>query len=126
MNSNPISLLIVEDDPSTQTMYKFLFGKHLELTIVSNVEDSIEHLSKNQVDLALIDLSLDGESDGLHLIRYMKMDPVLQAIPVAAITAHAFSNDRQNALDAGCDKFMVKPANHGEILAWIEQNKPQG
>jgi len=97
-----IHISIVQDDSSTQTMYKYSMGNILDLTILSKVEDDVEHLSKNQVNLALIDLSLEVEEDGLTLIHYMKNDTVLQSIPIATVIAHTITQDRQNATEAGC------------------------
>jgi CheY-like chemotaxis protein len=40
-------------------------------------------------------------------------------LPVLAVTANAFDNDRQRAMDAGCVDFISKPVNAAECLKII-------
>jgi CheY-like chemotaxis protein len=47
--------------------------------------------------------------DGWELIARLKGSPDTAHIPVIALTAHAMLDDRQRAIAAGCNHFLVKP-----------------
>jgi CheY-like chemotaxis protein len=48
--------------------------------------------------------------------RRLKAEACTTAIPIIALTAHAFLDDRQKALDAGCDDFDTKPINFAGLV----------
>jgi CheY-like chemotaxis protein len=60
-------------------------------------------------DVILMDLSLPG-IDGWEATRQLKADVRTQHIPVVALTGHALSSALDAAREAGCDRFVVKPA----------------
>ena len=58
--------------------------------------------------------------DGWEATRLLKADPLLRQIPIIALTAHAMANDRDKALEAGCDDYDTKPIELPRLLAKIE------
>lgn len=42
-------------------------------------------------------------------------------LPVAALTAHAMSTERERALEAGCDAVITKPYAIGDLLACVDR-----
>jgi len=70
-------------------------------------------------DLILMDMSLPV-IDGWEATRQIKADPDTQGIPVIALTAHAMNEDRQKAMDAGCDDYDTKPIEFARLLSKIE------
>jgi len=67
-------------------------------------------------DLILMDLGMP-DIDGWECARRLKTELATSAIPIIALTAHAMLDDRQKALDAGCDDFDTKPINFAGLLA---------
>ncbi len=78
---------------------------------VSQARDGLEGLRlarQEQPDLILLDLALP-KMDGWTVAKEVKSDILTQAIPIIAITANSMPEDRERALAAGCDGFIVKP-----------------
>jgi CheY-like chemotaxis protein len=61
-------------------------------------------------DVVLMDLSLP-EMDGWTAAKEMKRNPLLNHIPLIAVTAHTLPGDRRKALDSGFDSYISKPIN---------------
>jgi two-component system, cell cycle response regulator DivK len=74
---------------------------------------------RERPDLVLMDMSLPVV-DGWQATRMIKADPATSAIPVMALTAHALKEDRERALEAGCDEFETKPVDLERLLGKIE------
>jgi two-component system cell cycle response regulator DivK len=69
-------------------------------------------------DLILMDMSLPV-LDGWEATRQLKATPETRSIPVIALTAHAMSDDKQKALQAGCDDYDTKPVELPRLLEKI-------
>ena len=67
-----------------------------------------------------MDLSLPGV-DGWEATRQLKADARTQHIPVVALTGHALSSAIDAAREAGCDRFVVKPALPEVVVAEVRR-----
>jgi two-component system cell cycle response regulator DivK len=68
--------------------------------------------------LVITDLQMPG-LDGITMTRELKSMPETTHIPVVAVTAHAMNEHRQQALEAGCLKFLTKPFRFQALLAEV-------
>ena len=66
-----------------------------------------------------MDMSLPVK-DGWTATKELKADDSTKSIPVIALTAHAMSGDREQALGAGCDDYDTKPVNFKRLLGKID------
>ena len=68
--------------------------------------------------------------DGLDATRRIRQLPGCAALPILALTANAFVEDRHRCLDAGMDDFITKPVEADQLadrlLAWLERGGPSG
>ena len=71
---------------------------------------------KNKIDLILMDISIWGKKNGLELTKELKDSKEFSHIPIIAVTAHAYEDDRLNALEAGCDNYLAKPFSKESLL----------
>lgn len=102
-------ILLVEDNEMNREMLRRRLERlGFEIVIAENGKLAIELAESALPDLILMDLSLPI-IDGWEATRRIKALPKTQDIPVIALTAHAMTGDRKNALDAGCDEYDTKP-----------------
>jgi CheY-like chemotaxis protein len=66
-----------------------------------------------------MDLSMP-EMDGWTAAAIIKKDNSTNTIPMIALTAHALPGDRQRAMDAGCDEYITKPMDLGELVEAVQ------
>lgn len=109
-------LLLVEDDKNTQNIYKKMFASYFDVQVCDNDDAFYKLLRKYKFDIILMDISLKGIKDGLQLTREIKSDNNFKHIPVICLTAHAFPQDRENAILAGVDDFLTKPVESARLI----------
>ena len=113
-------LLIVEDDISSQQYYTMVLSDLYDLTLVATVKAAKQALGETEFSLAIIDLSLPGEEDGMDLIKFL-VNQYPQKLPAIAISAHAFPQAREEALTAGAVEYFTKPILSGILLDAVQQ-----
>ncbi|HEV7424782.1 MAG TPA: response regulator [Thermoanaerobaculia bacterium] len=114
------TILIVEDNEMNRDMLsRRLVRKGYEVLLAVDGEMGLEVARKNTPDLILMDMSLPVV-DGWEATRRLKADDRLKHIPVIALTAHAMANDRDKALEAGCNDYDTKPIELPRLLAKME------
>lgn len=75
-------------------------------------------------DLVLLDIVMPGR-DGFSVLRSLRANPLLQALPCIAISASAMPDDIARARVAGFDGYLTKPVSLSTLLAEIDQWLPQ-
>lgn len=114
------TILIVEDNEMNRDMLsRRLERKGYKVLIAFDGQMGIEVARANAPDLILMDMSLPVV-DGWEATRRLKADDGLKNIPIIALTAHAMANDRDKALEAGCDEYDTKPIELPRLLAKME------
>jgi PAS domain S-box-containing protein len=112
-------VLIVEDDLMNQVTIKKFIDRNYKTLLANSSDEAYKILNTNKVDIILMDISIKGDKNGLELTRELKKSIEFSDIPVIAITAHAFKDDEQNALSAGCDGYLSKPFTKASLLNMI-------
>ncbi|NQV36457.1 MAG: PAS domain S-box protein [Candidatus Marinimicrobia bacterium] len=114
-------VLIVEDDKNNRKVLEVQLKPTYHTCYAVSVDGAMQQLKQHNVDLVLLDLALEGEATGLDLVAYMKTKDKLKDIPIIAVTAHTFTIDRENALNAGCDAYFSKPIKMMELKEMINE-----
>lgn len=114
-------VLLVEDNPDNQVVYRTILEHHQYLvTSAINGEEALEKAVSLKPDLILMDISIPI-IDGWTVTRILKADPKTKHIPVIALTAHALPADREKSLDAGCVGYLAKPCTPRQVLAEVQR-----
>ncbi len=114
------TVLFVEDDEETQEYMASLLAREYNLRIASTAEYAWNIMDSTTIDLVLMDLSLQGDEDGISLTKRIRRDQRFGAIPIIAVTAHAFPKDRIQSLEAGCNAYFSKPFQIEELKKSME------
>lgn len=113
------TLLIVEDDIHSAELIKAILSpSNLTLHHVTSGEQVFSFFENNDADIVLMDLRLPV-MNGFEITKKLKQRR--PDIKVIAQTAYAMNEDRQKALDAGCDDFISKPINRSHLLVKINE-----
>jgi two-component system cell cycle response regulator DivK len=102
-------VLVVEDYPDAREMYSaYLRYSGFDVAEASDGVEAIERALALRPDAVLMDLALP-RMDGWEATRRLKGDPRTRHIPIVALTGHALAGHAENAGEAGCDSFLIKP-----------------
>jgi two-component system, cell cycle response regulator DivK len=114
-------VLVVEDD----LLNRMFLCATLESQgfAVESVTDGAEVMAKTHAfrpDLITMDINLPNIS-GVDLIRKLKGDPSLSAIPVVAITAYVGRGEESQIRGAGAADYLAKPISITPLLASVNR-----
>ncbi len=121
INQKSLNILVTEDDEVNYNYIKIILtraGHKLTHAVTGNqaVELCLQYPS---FDLILMDIRLP-EMDGFEATREIrKFNP---DVPIIALTAYAFSDDRNLSLQAGCNDFLPKPMKKEDLINAISRN----
>ncbi len=111
-------VLVVEDVDFNRELIVQLLEDKYEVIEAVNGQQGVELAERERPELILMDLSLPV-MDGWEATRRLKANADLRAIPIIALTAHAMKGDKEKALAAGCDDYLVKPLDEDELMTRI-------
>ncbi len=115
------TLLLVEDNELNRDMLSRRLEKRgYTVLLAEDARRGLDLVRESRPDLILMDMSLPG-IDGWEASRRLKADPASAALPIIALTAHALADDRERALEAGCDEFEAKPVDLAALLRKIHR-----
>ena len=113
-------ILIVEDDRlSLIVLRQLLTAQGYEILQSSEGWDGINRARNEQPDLIVMDIKLPDIS-GLDATLLLKKDDQTKNIPIIAVTAFVTPEDEADASKRGCDAFVPKPVNFGNLLRTVE------
>ena len=114
-------VLVVDDYDDAREMYaESLLVSGFRVAAASDGVQAIELARTLTPDVILMDLSLPG-MDGWEATRRLKADPTTEHIPVVALTGHALESALDAARDAGCERFVIKPALPDVVIAEVRR-----
>jgi CheY-like chemotaxis protein len=138
--SEPIRILLAEDNPVNRKLGEKMLGKQgHEVVVAEDGEEAVSLFtdSSQNFDLILMDIQMprmDG-FQGTRAIRAFESarfpevgagDPPApgRRIPIVAMTGHARAEDREKCLAAGMDDFMTKPINKDQVIEMVRKWVP--
>ena len=118
----PLRVLAAEDNLVNQKVLSaFLTGLGCNVTLVNNGRAAVDAVREGEFDLVLMDCHMP-EMDGLAATRQIRtLIKPLGDVPIVAVTAGAFDEDRDRCREAGMNDFLAKPYTRETLEQVLER-----
>jgi CheY-like chemotaxis protein len=104
-------VLVVEDDDDIRKVYAlWLEESGFEVIEARNGAEGVLRAVDQQPEAVLMDVAMP-HMDGVEATRRLRSDPATAQMPILILSAYATQPDRERALAAGADEFLVKPCD---------------
>lgn len=117
-------ILLVEDNLLNQKVVLFNLKKlNYDITAIVNGREALEEAKKTRYDLILMDIMLP-EMNGFEItqeIRIFEKENNIENVPIIALTANTYDNDRQKCLKVGMDEYLAKPFTAQQLIDMINK-----
>ncbi len=126
MDFTDIRILLAEDNELNQEIAtEILTGYGFSVETAENGQIAVDKLSRSSpgyYDLILMDIQMPvmNGHEATRAIRRLR-DPALSGITIVAMTANAFHEDEQAALDCGMDGFITKPIDVDLLIKTLKR-----
>jgi CheY-like chemotaxis protein len=120
-----LDVLLVEDDPGDTLMIREAFEQHHITHRLHHVPDGVEalafllgegeHAGSPRPDLILLDLNLP-RMDGREVLKRVKGDAGLRAIPVVVLTTSDADEDILRSYDLHANAYVTKPVDFDRFI----------
>lgn len=112
-------ILVVDDDRSIVNVLRgYLEHAGYQVLTAYDGDAAMSLLHRERPDLALLDLMMPGR-DGWEIIRLVRADRELAALPIILLTARVEDTDKILGLELGADDYITKPFNAREVTARV-------
>jgi CheY-like chemotaxis protein len=116
-------VLLAEDDAFNREIgLVMLEDTGLRVDLAEDGQQALEMARSQHYDLILMDMQMP-RLDGLDATRQMRQLAQCASLPIVAMTANAFSDDRARCLEAGMNDFITKPVEprllYQTLLRWL-------
>jgi CheY-like chemotaxis protein len=121
-------ILVAEDNRTNQLLLRKMLTKHVgRLEFAQNGEEVVDMFINTPPDVVLMDVSMPKKNgmDATKDIRVWEEKQNRNAIPIIALTANAFPEDRRKCLNSGMTGFLEKPIKKQQLLDELGQILPK-
>ncbi|ODV10518.1 MAG: two-component system response regulator [Rubrivivax sp. SCN 70-15] len=109
-------VLIAEDDANIVESLSFVLGRAgFEVGTALDGDEVLRRLRVEAFDVLVLDLMLP-KRNGFEVLKAIKAEPALRALPVLVLTAKGQPQDRRLVESIGAEAFMTKPFSNTDLV----------
>jgi CheY-like chemotaxis protein len=116
-----IKVFIAEDNAVNRELLRELLESR-GYTVVEACDgaEALRMIEQTQPDILLLDIGMPV-LDGFAVVRQVRQNPRLSALPAVALTAYAMQGDRERILNSGFDGYLSKPINARSLAEELDR-----
>ncbi|HAZ02841.1 MAG: histidine kinase [Bacteroidetes bacterium GWF2_42_66] len=120
MDENIKPQILIAEDVESNFLYLNAVLSKIDAKIfwAKNGTEAVEIFKKQNIDLILMDLQMP-DMNGFEATKAIKI--INPNVPVIAQTAFAMADDREKAIQAGCDDYLSKPIKSNDLLSAVKK-----
>lgn len=116
-----LRVLIAEDEANITESLRFILGREgFQVTCVADGESALRRLRADPPQILVLDVMLPGVN-GFEVLKQVRADPALQALPVLVLTAKTQASDRRIAEEVGASAYMTKPFSNRDVVEQLRR-----
>lgn len=116
----PCKILVADDSfENREILSSMLSNAGFEVSKVNDGKAAVDILSSLKPDLIFMDIRMPV-MDGLEAVRLIREMPQYRKLPIIAVTAGAFLEEKEQVLAAGMNSYIIKPFKAGELFSEIK------
>jgi two-component system cell cycle response regulator DivK len=114
------TVLLVEFGQDDRAMYEeYLRARGFKPLVTDNGDEALRRAA--EADVIVTGVRLSGTLDGIEVVRRLRQDDRTKEKPIVVLTATTFAADRERAVAAGCDAFVLKPCLPDTLVETIQR-----
>ena len=114
-----LRILVVDDNVEGGHLLAALLSQRgHDVAVAVSGEDALRVAREFLPQVGMLDIGMPG-MNGYALAGHLRADPVHREMYLIAVTGWGQDEDRQDALDAGFDAHVIKPADADELIALL-------
>jgi DNA-binding response OmpR family regulator len=114
-------ILVAEDEPSIAQSLDFILRRaDFDVDLVGDGALALDMMKRRSYGAVILDIMLPG-MNGFDVLRAVRAEERLAALPIVVLTAKGQANDRKTAEAIGASAFITKPFSNAEIVERIRE-----
>lgn len=114
-------IMIVEDEPEMAELFAEMMRlEGYRVRKVFGTAAAIDAIAQERPHVVLLDVMMPDLS-GLEVVRYMRRDPELEAVPVIIVSGRGAPQDIRAGMEAGASVYLVKPVGYADMQRALQQ-----
>ncbi len=119
-----LHVLLAEDNLSMRGILKQLLElAGAQVSVAENGQVAVQMVKDRHCDLVLMDIQMPVMG-GLEAARHIRKNLEHQTLPIVALTAGGFTEDRKRCLEAGMNDYLMKPFEYKDLIEVLQRNVP--
>lgn len=114
------TVMIIEDEPDAAELFAEMMRVSGFRVLKSSASTpGMALIAQEKPDVILLDIMMPDIS-GIEILRFLRREPELAAIPVIVISAKSMPSDIRDGLDAGAAMYLTKPVGYLDLKKAVD------